>query len=147
MNKYNLEVIGNPVEFGNKNFLESFQFSNNIPFPGSYKEFVKKFGYGITLGQIFIYIPMDNYGDSWNIRTEEIKQTYYNDIVNNNIWFDLEPDGNIEILKRLVPFSATENGDYLFWDLEDITGNEFTIYTTDFRTGFRKAGNTLFEIL
>ena len=90
---------------------------------------------------------MDNYGDSWNIRTGEIKQTYYNDIENNNIWFDLEPDGNIEILKRLVPFSATENGDYLFWDLEDITGNEFTIYTTDFRTGFRKVGNTLYEIL
>ena len=42
MNKYNLEVIGNPVEFGNINFLENFQFSNNIPFPGSYKEFVKK---------------------------------------------------------------------------------------------------------
>ncbi|MHC6203861.1 SMI1/KNR4 family protein [Breznakiellaceae bacterium SP9] len=148
MEKYNLKVIGNSIEFGDIDFLDNYKFYNNTFFPDSYKDFVKKYGYGITLGEFFIYIPMDNYGDSWNIRTEAIKNTYYNDIIRNNIWFELEPDGNIELLKRLVPFSSSENGEYLFWDPETKNGNEFNIYITDFRgMGFRKAGNTLYEVI
>jgi hypothetical protein len=147
MDKYNLNIIGEPIEFGNIIFLDNYKLYNNTHFPNSYKEFIKKYGYGITLGQFYIYIPMDDYGDSWNIRTEEIKNTYYNDIQNNNIWFDLEPDCDIEIIKRLIPFSASENGYYLFWDPEDKNGKELKIYITDFRTGFRKIGNTLYEII
>jgi hypothetical protein len=91
---------------------------------------------------------MDNYGDSWNVRTEEIKNTYYNDVINNEIWFDLEPDGNIELLKRIVPFGSSDNGYYLFWDIETMENNEFEIYLTDFRgTGFKKVGKTLYELL
>jgi hypothetical protein len=148
MEKYNLKIIGEPVEFGNICFLENYVFYDNTFFPKSYKEFVKKFGYGKTLGQFFIYIPMDDYGDSWNIRTESIRNTYYNDLINNNIWFELEPDGNIELLKRLVPFSQSENGYYLFWDPEMMEYNECDIHITDFRgIGFRKAGKTLYEVL
>ena len=91
---------------------------------------------------------MDDYGDSWNIRTDAIKNTYYNDLINNNIWFELEPDGNIELLKRLVPFAASENGYYLFWDTTIMEKNEFNIYITDFNgIGFRNAGKTLYEVL
>jgi hypothetical protein len=148
MEAYNLKIIGEPTEFGNTRFLENYKFPNNTAFPESYKEFVKKFGYGRTLGQFFIYIPMDDYGDSWNIRTGAIKNTYYNDLLNNDIWFELKPDGNIELLKRLVPFAQSENGYYLFWDPEIMEYNEFDIYMTDFRgSGLRKTGKTLYEVL
>jgi hypothetical protein len=148
MEKYNLKIIGKPTEFGNIDFLENHKFNNHKLFPNSYKEFVRKYGYGRTLGQFFIYIPMDNYGDSWNIRTEEIKNTYYNDLIKNDIWFDLDPDMNMELLRNLVPFACSENGFYLFWNPETDNGGEFDIFITDFNgLGFRKAGKTLYEVL
>jgi hypothetical protein len=148
MDKYNLKIIGEPIEFGNVSFLEEYRFNNNRQFPSSYIEFVKKYGYGKTLGEYMIYIPMDHYGDSWNIRTIEIKNTYYNDLIKNDIWFELEPDGDIELLKRLVPFSLSENGNYLFWDIETKKTDEFDIYITDFSgIGFRKAGKSLYDVI
>jgi hypothetical protein len=148
MEKYNLKIIGKPTEFGNIDFLENHKFKNDKPFPNSYKEFVKKYGYGKTLGQFFIYIPMNDYGDSWNIRTEEIKNTYYDDLIKNNIWFELEPDANMELLRNLVPFACSENGFYLFWNPETENDGEFDIFVTDFNgLGFRRAGKTLYEVL
>lgn len=148
MNKFNLPLEGTPTEFGNLNELERFRFENGQPFPTSYKDFVHKYGYGLTAGQFIIYIPMDDYGDSWNLRSNFIKSTYYNDVINNDIWFDLKPDATIEILKCLVPFSMSENGYYLFWDIESFTNNECDIYITDFRgTGFRRIGRTLYEVI
>lgn len=128
--------------------MENHKFNNGKLFPNSYKEFVKKYGYGRTLGQFFIYIPMNDYGDSWNIRTEEIKHTYYNDLLKNDIWFELEPDVDMELLRNLVPFALSENGYYLFWNPETENGDEFDIFITDFGgLGFRKAGKTLYEVL
>lgn len=148
MHYFNLRIIGTPSEFGNTSFLESFRFKTGIPFPNSYKEFTLKYGYGIALEQFHIYIPMDNYGDSWNIRTEEIKSTYYKDVINNDIWFDLEPDGSVDLLKRLVPFASSNNGYYLFWDLNSFFNNELDIYITDFRgSGFIKIGHSLFDLI
>jgi hypothetical protein len=148
MQKYNMEKIGTPIEFGNIDFLYNHKFNNDTTFPESYKEFIKEYGYGLTLNYFHIYIPMDNYGDSWNIRTEEIKNTYYKDLMNNNIWFDLKPDGSKELLKRLIPFSSSDAGEYLFWNPESINQKEFEIYITDFKgMGFKKIGNTLYEIM
>lgn len=147
MENFNLNIIGTPSEFWDINFLKSYQFENGREFPFSYREFVDKYGYGLTLEQFHIYISMRDYGDSWNVRTEEIKSTYYDDI-NNDIWFDLEPDGNIELLKRLVPFSSSDNGYYLFWDIESHNQEEFDIYLTNFRgSRFRKIGESLYEVI
>ena len=118
MNDFNLTIVGQPTEFGDDTFLETYRFSNGRAFPHSYKSFVRSLGYGLLMGQFHIYIPMETYGDSWHTRSNSIKSTYYQDLLNDDIWFDLEPDGSVELLKRLVPFAASDNGYYLFWDIE-----------------------------
>jgi hypothetical protein len=147
MNKFNLEIIGTPTEFGNINHLNNYKFYNNRRFPESYKNFVTEYGYGVSLGQFHIYIPMDDYGDSWNIRSVEMKSTYYEDVENGDIWFDLTPDGDIDLIKRLIPFASSDNGYYLFWDPESGCFDEFDTYITDFRgMGFTKIGETLYDV-
>jgi len=144
--EFNLEIIGTPTEFGNITELESFRFSNGKGFPESYKRFVKQYGYGLALEEFHIYLPMENYGDSLFVRTEGIKNTYIDDVNNDDIWFSIAPDGSPELLKRLFPFASSDNGLYLFWDPELGTDNEFDIYLTDFRgIGFRKIGQSLYE--
>lgn len=144
-----LRIIGKPTIYGDLDFLDRFSFTNGRKFPTSYQKFVKKFGYGRVLGEWFIYIPMGDYGDSWNIRSEEIRSTYYDDVIQGELWFDLEPDGTIEIIKQLVPFAQSENGYYLFWNIvSQPIINEFDIYITDFRgLGVRKAATSIDELI
>ncbi|SDK63236.1 hypothetical protein SAMN04487898_11030 [Pedobacter sp. ok626] len=142
--EFNLQITGTPTEFGDVGELENYRFSNGKGFPRSYKEFALVYGYGLTLEEFHIYLPMGKYGDSLCIRTEEIKSTYIRDVDNNDIWFDLEPDGSANLLKRLFPFASSDNGLYLFWDYE----NDFEIYLTDFRgIGFRKVGKSMYEMI
>ncbi|QYS90053.1 SMI1/KNR4 family protein [Flavobacterium columnare] len=148
-NKFTLSVTNDlPKELGDAKKLESFRFINGKGFPSSYKDFVLNYGYGLTLEEFHIYIPMGDYGDSIFVRSEEIKDTYIEDVLNDDIWFDIEPDASIEILKNLYPFASSDNGLYLFWDISNFSQNEneFDIYITDFRgIGFRKVGNNLYE--
>ncbi|WP_344825259.1 SMI1/KNR4 family protein [Chryseobacterium ginsenosidimutans] len=147
--EFNLKIIGTPTEFGDIEELENYKFPNGKGFPDSYKKFVLKYGYGLTLEEFHIYLPMGDYGDSLFVRTKEIKSTYIDDVNNDDIWFDIEPDGSPELLKRLFPFASSDNGLYLFWDYESETDqDEFDIYLSDFRgIGFRKVGKSLYELI
>ncbi|GAL82603.1 hypothetical protein JCM19274_5678 [Algibacter lectus] len=90
---------------------------------------------------------MNEYPDSFFIRNEEIISTYQ-DVLNNEdeLWFDLEPGIIYDQLKNLIPFAMSENGHYLFWDIENGENDEFDIYITDFRgLGFTKIANNLYE--
>lgn len=144
-----LKIIGKPTIYGDLDFLDHFCFTNGRKFPASYINFTKKYGYGKALGEWFIYIPMGDYSDSWSVQTEAIKATYYDDVMHGNLWFDLEPDGTIEIVKQLVPFAKSENGYYLFWNLaSQPIINEFDIYITDFRgLGIRKVATSIDELI
>ncbi|WP_437921541.1 SMI1/KNR4 family protein [Sphingobacterium sp. LRF_L2] len=142
-----LTQIGIATEFGDLNTLENFRFPNGLGFPTSYKNFVLKYGYGVALGEFHIYLPMGSYGDSLFVRSSEIQNTYINDVNENDIWFDLDPDGSPDLLKRLFPFASSDNGLYLFWDPSSDGDQEFDIYITDFRgIGFRKVGQSLNEL-
>lgn len=143
-------TITSPLkEKGDQIFLNTYTFPNGRHFPKSYKTFVEKYGYGLSLNLFIIYIPLGDYGDSWEIRTEEIKNTYFDDLeAGEDIWFDLEPDGSINLLKRWIPFAASENGHYLFWDPDSgKSEDEMDIYITDFKgIGIRKAGSNIDEV-
>ena len=95
MNKQNtfaLKIEGNKQCFGYLEALNTFRFSYNRRFPTSYISFVKQYGYGLTANNFHIYIPLDTYGDSLFIRTNEIRSTYFSDIINGDIWFDIDPN-------------------------------------------------------
>lgn len=89
---------------------------------------------------------MGDYPDSFVNQSAGIKSTYSDVLCNpDEVWFDLEPDADIEVLRRLVPFSKSENGFYLFWDV-DSGKDEMDIYVSDFNgLGFVKAASSLCE--
>ncbi len=145
---YNLEIKGNILEKGDEKNLHSYKFDGNKEFPPSYREFVQRYGYGLSCGLFLIYIPMDKYPDSWHIRSKEIISTYQ-DVLDDedSLWFDLEPDVTYQKLKDLIPFAKSDNGEYLFWDIESGEDQEFDIYITDFRgIGFTKVASNLYEL-
>ncbi|SEM10990.1 SMI1-KNR4 cell-wall [Aquimarina amphilecti] len=145
--KFDLKKNNENVENGDLKSLYSYKFKNGKKFPDSYIKFVEEFGYGLSSNLFIIYIPMDDFGDSFFVRTEEIRETYQ-DVLDDEdeLWFDLEPDISYNMLKNLVPFAMSENGHYLFWDIENGNLNEFDIYITDFRgLGFTKVANNLYE--
>lgn len=148
-NVFNLVTINDlSKEHGNLDELDNFRFSNGHKFPTSYKNFVREYGYGLTLGEFIIYIPMGDYGDSVFIRSEEIKGTYIEDVINEDIWFDIDPDATVEIVKRLYPFSHSDTGLYLFWDIDSLNNGEFDIFMTDFSgLGFRRIAKNLYDCI
>ena len=147
--KFNLKVINNlSREYGDLETLEKFKFPNGHAFPKSYKDFVIQYGYGLTLEEFHIYIPMHNYCDSLFVMSESIKNTYINDVNNGDIWFELKPDGSVDLLKNLYPFASSDNGYFLFWDLNSYKNHEFDVFITDFRgLGFRRISSNLYDFL
>lgn len=139
---FHLELVDVYIQNQIKEQLETFRFNNGRPFPHSYKEFASKYGYGLSLGLFFIYIPMKNYSDSIFVQSKSIKGTYQNIVDGKeDCWFDLG-EITFEQLKNLYPFARSENSDYLFWDVESGT-DEMDIYLTDFRGGFIHVANSL----
>ena len=81
-NTFELEVIGSQKCFGDLPALSTYRFNNGRRFPLSYIRFVTKYGYGLTVDLFHIYIPLSEHGDSIFIRSDEIRSTYYKDVVN-----------------------------------------------------------------
>lgn len=60
----------------------------------------------------------------------------------------LEPDGSRELMQKCEPFAKSEDGSYLFWDIESQPiEEEFDIYLTDFSgLGVRKVATSIDEL-
>lgn len=149
-NTFELEVIGSQKCFGDLPALSTYRFNNGRRFPLSYIRFVTKYGYGLTVDLFHIYIPLSEHGDSIFIRSDEIRSTYYEDVVNGDIWFEVAADISLSTLKNLYPFASSDNGEYLFWDINSLNRNndEMDIYMTDFRSiELKKVASSLYEFI
>jgi len=74
----------------------------------------------------------------------------FSDIINGDIWFDIDPNVTPTILRNLYPFASSDNGEYLFWDINssDDSGEEMDIYITDFRgIELKKVASNLYEFI
>ncbi|MDO6819045.1 SMI1/KNR4 family protein [Zobellia sp. 1_MG-2023] len=144
---YDLKKVSDNLILGSIELLHSHTFFNGRKFPQSYINFVENYGYGLSCDLFIIYIPMENYPDSFFIRSQEIIGTYQEVLDNEDeLWFDMEPDLSYKKLKDLIPFAMSENGHYLFWDIESENSEEFDIYITDFKgLGFTKTGGNLYD--
>lgn len=142
-----LRKTENFKETGDLSFLEDYKFENGNSFPASYKEFVHEYGYGLLCQLYLIYIPMGNYSDSWMIKSKELKSTLL-EIIDNDWYLTLEPDGYIDLIKRAIPFGKSENGDILFWEDSSYKNNELNIFITNVKgAGVFFMGNTLFDLI
>lgn len=75
-----LYIIGEPVTQSDLIVLENFRFTNGKRFPRSYREFAKKYGYGLLCELFLIYVPLGDYCDSWENQTKILKDTF-NDFI------------------------------------------------------------------
>lgn len=142
----NLKIIKSNVSNVDIEYLHSYKFYNGVGFPKSYQDFAIKYGYGLSCRNFIIYLPLkEDNCDSFTTRTLELKQIF-DETIKNNWYLTLEPSGDINLFRSCVPFGISENGYFLFWDIQE--QEEFDIYMTDFRGyGVRKVGNTLNEFL
>jgi hypothetical protein len=128
----NLRILNNQITKVDLQFLENFQFSNGRKFPKSYREFAKKYGYGLLCDLFIIYVPLGDYCDSWINQTSVLKETFH-DFISNDWYLTLEPDGDESLILDAVPFGKSENGEFLFWNISsEPQKDEFDIYITDF---------------
>lgn len=88
-----LKILEEPVTQVDTVFLDNFRFSNGRGFPLSYREFVKKYGYGLLCNLFLIYVPLRKYCDSWSNQTKILKHTF-NEFISNNWYLTLKPDGD-----------------------------------------------------
>jgi hypothetical protein len=115
--------------------LDEAEAEIGVSLPPSYREFAKRFGYGILFRLYIIYIPMEG-EDSLTERNAVLRNVLEIGVTEKIV--DYKPHGSPELLLRLVPFGVSESGDILGWDPAERSGQELAIYLI----GPRNAGVT-----
>lgn len=126
--------------------LASVDLRSGFQLPASYRDFAKTFGYGLLCNLFLIYIPMGN-EDSLPKRSAGMTKVNLDSVEND--WFYYKPDGSPELVRRLIPFGTSENGNFLAWDPAEPTGaNEYAIYLLGARAyGVQRAASDLYEFI
>ena len=120
------------------------------PFPPSYQQFAKEFGYGLLCGLFIIYIPFGtphhDHPDSFPVARKRLRSFF-------DAYFDIEleilkDEHTRALLERAEPFAKSENGEFLFWDREhpDAAG-EWPIYLANFPVSITRVANDLPELI
>ncbi len=136
-----------PMTIATPEQLDAVMLPGGRKLPPSYRDYAENLGYGLTCGLFLIYIPMGDHCDCVTARSEVLARVNQESVAHAGTK-DFEPDGNAELVLRLFPFAASENGDVLGWDLEDERDGEYTIYRIGPRAyGMRKAGRSLHEFI
>jgi len=122
-----------------------------IALPPSYREFARKYGYGLTGDLFMIYVPVDTRGAEWSEDLAGMSKTLAGELkaAIDAGYFKFAPDGSREIAVRLVPFGASENGHVLAWDPgAPGAGGELPIYTVGSRKDYLvRAADSLGDFL
>jgi hypothetical protein len=111
-----------------------------LPLPPSYRAFARRYGNGLTGGLFIVFVPIDRTGFDWSddlaVRSQELKEELAESLAARTIRY--QPHGSPEILARLVPFGASENGDILAWDPGEPSSDdgELWIYVIGPRKGY-----------
>lgn len=126
--------------------LDAFELPGGLPLPPSYRDYAEHLGYGLTCGLFLIYIPMGDHCDGLATRSQVLSRVNRESVEQGLMFY--EPDGSPELVLRLFPFAASENGDILGWDLTRQRAGEHPIYRIGPRAGsVRKAGRNLFVFI
>lgn len=126
--------------------LDAFVLPGGRRLPPSYRDYAENLGYGLTCGLFLIYIPMGDHCDSLKVRSDVLASINREAVEGG--FMDFAPDGSAELVLRLFPFAASENGDVLGWDMEDSRNGEYTIYKIGSRAySVRQVGRSLHEFI
>lgn len=127
--------------------LDAAAAALGIQLPASYREFAKRYGYGLTAGLFIIYVPIEAPRcDSLVDRSRELAEELADSVRDNCI--DYKPDGSPEIIRRLIPFGYSESAHILAWDPQLPQNDEYEIYVIGARKfGVRRTASDLREFL
>lgn len=118
----------------------------NFRLPPSYCDFAQQCGYGLLCNLLIVYIPMPGC-DGLAERNAVLTHVIHEGVANG--WFEYEPDGSPELVRRLIPFGISENGHILAWNPHEQTNkNEHYIYTIGSKLlAVRRAAPDLFSLV
>ena len=75
--QFNLKTTVPSQILPDSDYLETFRFPNGRALPVSYRLFAEQYGWGRTLDNFLIYLPVrDAACDSWQQARQNIKSTY-----------------------------------------------------------------------
>lgn len=118
-----------------------------VSLPPSYREFARRFGYGRIFNRLILYIPMGDHCDSLTVRSPGLARFFREGIEKE--YFEYEPDGSPELVRRLIPFGISEDGHYFAWDPAEPTGGgELAVYAIGSKMlSVTRAAPNLYELL
>lgn len=147
-----LTTTGDPTYRPTAEAFSSTEEALGIALPPSYRAFTTEYGFGLTLGLFIIYAPVaasetrksENVVSSARTLARENREAIAHRFLRN-----YAPDGYEEIVRRLVPFGYSENGDRILWDPAD-KNEEGALAVYVIGSGYspvRRAGQDLGEFL
>jgi hypothetical protein len=120
--------------------LKDLDFQMAYPFHLLISNFVQN----LVTADFVNYIPMGDHPDSWLVQNKALKQLF-NDYLNPPL---SSIAAHIDLIKNAELFAMSENGEFLFWDIQHpLPNGEFPIYFTDFAIGVFFAGNSIAEMI
>ncbi|MBC8103422.1 MAG: SMI1/KNR4 family protein [Cytophagales bacterium] len=127
--------------------LTAVRLPNGFRLPPSYRDFVRTLGYGLLCHFFIIYVPIPGHCEDLETQSARLAAFFRQGVEEE--WFEYEPDGDPEQVRRLVPFGISENGDFLAWDPEEATGpNECAVYLIGYKFGgVRRAASDLYDLV
>jgi hypothetical protein len=138
----------NPVKL-NPSFdeLAAVRLEDNFALPFSYCDFASNFGYGLLCELFYIFVPgshCDNLADESAGLKELIAEWVEEDLI-DEYWHDTTP----ELVKNLIPFGTSKNGNTLAWNPNEKTApDEYQIYVFSAKmVGVRRATPNLYEFV
>ena len=144
-----IEVSGHLTTVPTDAELDEASKKLGIELPPSYRAFAKKYGFGLTYGLFYIYVPVNNSEAGGHLvdRSEELKEEINESIEGGYMRFT--PGGSKEIAERAVPFGYSDNGHILFWDPNAKNSRgEYPIYVVwNRKSGVFLAADDFYEFL
>lgn len=128
--------------------LALVRLGDGLALPASYRAFMQTYGYGLLCGRLILFVPLAECGeDDIRFRSPALADFFEEGVEDE--WFEYEPDGSPELVRRLVPFGISEDGHFFAWDPREPTGpGELMIYAVGSKfLAVRRAAPTLYDLV
>ena len=94
--------------------------------PPSYQDFAATYGLGLAFGRTILFVPLPGHPEDLAHRSPSAR-TFTNRCIDDDL-VEYEPDGDEQLVRRLVPFGISEDGHHFGWDPDEHTDGEHAIY-------------------
>ncbi|SDF14066.1 hypothetical protein SAMN05216464_11393 [Mucilaginibacter pineti] len=144
-----LHIKGEWITAGDETAIAAFRLPDGNLLPPSYLQFCRELGYGLLCNLFMIYIPMADadHPDSFQLQSAAMR-LLFEQYLNPPLFAITDTPDGVALISAAVPFAATENGEFLFWDTRNrLPNGEYPVYFTGFNNGIIHTGNSLTELI